>query len=116
MGRRIPEEAWRHFLTEVNGASRYDGLRFENLVRDLLDRFFSGNWSSTSRSWDGGRDFVDRSIEGEEQWAECKMYRGALSLRVLSPTLVMAIMGKTGPSFSSPLAKSMPRRGGIWRV
>lgn len=81
-------------MTEVNGIRRYDGLRFENLVRDILGRFFSGTWSSTSRSWDGGRDFVDRSIEGEEQWAECKMYRSALSLRVLSPTLVMAIMGK----------------------
>ena len=99
MTRFIADSAWTRFLVQLNGTSRYDGILFESLVRDLLARFFAGNWEQTSRSWDGGRDFVDRSISGGEQWAECKMYRRNVGIRVLSPTLVMAIMERVHSLF-----------------
>lgn len=99
MTRFIAESAWTRFLIESNGSARYDGILFESLVRDLLARFFAGSWEQTSRSWDGGRDFVDRSISGGGQWAECKMYRRNVGIRVLSPTLVMAIMERVHSLF-----------------
>lgn len=99
MTRFIADSAWSRFCVESNGTLRYDGILFESLVRDLLTRFFAGVWEQTSRSWDGGRDFVDRSISGGEQWAECKMYRRNVGIRVLSPTLIMAIMERVHSLF-----------------
>lgn len=83
---------WSGFqLTRQNGSTAFDGEKFEELVRELLRCHFDGIWLGTPRSWDGGKDFVDRSIEGKERWAECKMYRQALSLKAISNTLVMAM-------------------------
>jgi hypothetical protein len=52
---------------------------------------FEGTWEATSISWDGGKDFVDRLIFGQQTWAECKMYEKNLSIKAISNTLVMAI-------------------------
>lgn len=83
---------WSEFqFKRPNGSIAFDGEKFEELVRELLRCHFDGVWFSTLRSWDGGKDFVDLSIKGEERWAECKMYRQALSLKAISNTLVMAV-------------------------
>lgn len=92
MRRILPETEWERFTIATGGARKFDGVLFERLVRDLLERFFDGDWRQTAVSWDGGRDFVDRSIPSEEQWAECKMYARNIGLRILSPTLVMAVL------------------------
>jgi hypothetical protein len=94
MKRLIPDHEWHRFISTAGGQPRFNGILFERMVRELLGSFFAGDWQSTSMSWDGGRDFVDRSIAGGEQWAECKMYRQNIGLRVLSPTLIMAVMAK----------------------
>ena len=83
---------WANFKKKNNeGKESFDGGLFEELVRDVLAVHFDGDWEQTSITWDGGKDFVDRSIPGEQAWAECKMYKRALSIKVVSNTLVMAI-------------------------
>ncbi|MAM33793.1 MAG: hypothetical protein CMI36_16440 [Owenweeksia sp.] len=82
---------WTSFKKDNNGREVFDGELFEELIRLVLDTHFSGNWNQTTRTWDGGKDFVDRSITGLEAWAECKMYKAPLSIKVVSNTLVMAI-------------------------
>lgn len=83
---------WSEFeFKRSNGIVAFDGEKFEELIRELLRCHFDGVWFGTPRSWDGGKDFVDLSIKGEERWAECKMYRQALPLQAISNTLVMAV-------------------------
>jgi len=82
---------WTKFKRNNNGREAFNGELFEKLIRLVLDSHFNGNWDQTATTWDGGKDFVDRSITGEEAWAECKMYKSALSIKVVSNTLVMAI-------------------------
>lgn len=83
---------WSEFqFKRPNGSTAFDGEKFEDLVRELLQCHFDGIWFGTLRSWDGGKDFVDLSIKGEKRWAECKMYHQALSLKAISNTLVMAV-------------------------
>ncbi|HYC91308.1 MAG TPA: AAA family ATPase [Thermoanaerobaculia bacterium] len=67
------------------------GILFEDLVEVILPSIRSGTWHRTGGSWDRARDFV--LGEGPERiCAECKMYHERLSLKVLSKTLVMAIV------------------------
>lgn len=79
------------YWESIQENGRNDGRRFELLVRSLLEAE-GKNWSKQKITWDGGRDFVDFSIPGEERWAECKMYSAPIGYRVLSPTLVMAFI------------------------
>jgi hypothetical protein len=91
--RDLVSEYWSSFYEETSsGNKRFNGHKFEELVRILLADHFEGNWDSTSITWDGGRDFVDRSILGFESWAECKMYSKALTIQTISNTLVMAVL------------------------
>jgi hypothetical protein len=86
---------WTKFNKQKNdGGISFNGVLFEELVRLILSIHFEGNWKPTSMTWDGGKDFVDRSIEGEESWVECKMYKTNLSIKAVSNTLVMAINKK----------------------
>ena len=96
MVRPLHEPYWDSFCKPIPGQLRFDGLKFEGLIRDLLSLHFPGDWQSTSISWDGGKDFVNRSIHGEKQWAECKMYHKPIGVLVLSTTLIMAILNEVG--------------------
>ena len=92
----LKPELWKKFkLNKSNGKNSFDGKLFEDLIRSILDGYFEGQWNPTSITWDGGKDFVDRSIQGEESWAECKMYKSNLSIKAVSNTLVMAVNEKS---------------------
>lgn len=83
---------WSSFkYTRNNGSIAFNGEMFEDLIREILLCHFDGIWLRTPRTWDGGKDFVDRSILDHTRWAECKMYKEALSLKAISNTLVMAL-------------------------
>jgi tetratricopeptide (TPR) repeat protein len=60
-------------------------------VQLLLPTIYPGTWEATQASWDGKRDF-QRFRGGAREWAECKMYEKAISINVISPTLVMAMI------------------------
>ncbi len=86
---------WDSFkVSQAKGKKHFNGVKFEELVRDVLNIYFDGSWESTSVTWDGGKDFVDRSIPGKQSWAECKMYEKTLSINKISNSLVMAINRK----------------------
>lgn len=86
--RYLTDEHWASFRTEED---RFDGLKFEELVRRLLPSVRPGRWRRTKQSHDDGRDFYKRTAEGRV-WAEAKMYRENVSIRVISTTLVMAVL------------------------
>jgi len=88
----LVEQYWTQFVEHTDRGTRFRGHLFENLVRDLLREHFGDQWLATSQTWDGGKDFVDRTIRNDISWAECKMYRAPLSLHVISNTLVMAVV------------------------
>jgi hypothetical protein len=84
------------YLTDIHWASfrqadRFDGKKFEDLVQLLLPSVYPGKWVRTKQSWDGKKDFVQRE-GGTKRWAECKMYKSPLSINIISPTLVMALI------------------------
>ena len=81
-------QAWDAFLSD---GGRYDGIRFENLVFEVLQREYPGNWKQTPRTHDGSKDFVLKH-ENIEYWAECKAYSKSISIHVISPTLIMALL------------------------
>ncbi|MDR0437202.1 MAG: ATP-binding protein [Bacteroidales bacterium] len=70
---------------------KFDGVKFESLVKELLPMLGIRNLNETKISWDRSRDFEDRH---RKIWAECKMYQDNVSIKIISPTLVMAIIDK----------------------
>lgn len=69
-----------------------DGEKFEELIKAILDlEYGQGHWKKTSKSWDGSRDFEWKE-DNYYRWAECKNYEGAISLNVISNTLIMAMV------------------------
>lgn len=89
MPRVIPESYWRKSFLMADG--RYDGKKFECLSRELLEELYGVGWEQTQSSHDGSRDFEKRDRRGL-LWAECKAYSTRLSVYVISPTLVMALI------------------------
>ncbi len=88
-------EHWSSFQEIRNDSKKYfNGVKFESLIKDILFEYFPGIWNPTSVTWDGGRDFIDISLEGAEAWVECKMYAKSLSISRISNSLVMAINRK----------------------
>lgn len=87
--RSIPEIYWDSFYLPTK---KYDGRRFESLINDLLSEKFGNGWQQTPYSNDGGKDFVNLSMTGNSQWAECKMYKSPIGLKAISSTLVMAML------------------------
>jgi len=79
----------RNFKKE--GSNDFDGNKFELLVKELLPILGIKNLNETKISWDRSRDFEDRH---KKIWAECKIHKDNVSIRVISPTLVMAIIDK----------------------
>ena len=70
---------------------KFNGTKFESLIKELLPILGVKNLNETKISWDRSRDFEDRQ---RKVWAECKMYRENISIKIISPTLVMAIIDK----------------------
>ena len=89
MARIIPEALWRKSFLLPDG--RYDGKKFENLALELLECLYGRGWKPTQETRDGSRDFEKRDRHGW-LWAECKAYNERLSVYVISPTLVMALI------------------------
>lgn len=90
-------DSWGKFIKKDGS---FDGRLFEQLVERLLNLHFDGLWKITKVSWDGGKDAVSESVrttadgvvESVLSWAECKMHRAPLALRLISNTLVMAVV------------------------
>lgn len=79
---------WKSFIKEDK---KFDGVKFEALVKRLLPLIGVKNIKQTKGSWDRSRDFENKK---SAIWAECKMYSESISIRVISPTLVMAIIDR----------------------
>lgn len=89
MARIISEASWRKSFLLPDG--RYNGKKFENLALELLECLYGRGWRATQETRDGSRDFEKRDQHGW-LWAECKAYKERLSVYVISPTLVMALI------------------------
>jgi hypothetical protein len=89
MSRIISEAFWKESFLRPDG--RYDGKKFEQLALELLERIYGHGWRPTASSHDGSRDYEKVDKDGW-MWAECKAYSDKLSIYVLSPTLVMALL------------------------
>lgn len=81
----IFDSYWENFKS--NG--KYNGEEFENLIEEILTIMYGRRWKRTSKTHDGNRDFF-LNMNNETLWAECKNYENSISLKTLSPTLVMA--------------------------
>jgi hypothetical protein len=79
---------WKSFQKPDGG---FDGVKFEELVATLLPAIYPGKWIRTKYSWDGKKDFYQQSGE-ERRWAECKAYKKPISINIVSPTLIMALI------------------------
>lgn len=85
----LKPEYWNVF---IDSEGKFIGKAFEKLVHDILKLGFGGDWQQTPLSWDGGKDFINSSYNGNSRgWAECKMYRKNLTTHNFAKTLVMAI-------------------------
>ncbi len=85
----LEPEFWNIFM---DSEGKFIGKEFEKLVHDILKLGFGGDWQQTPLSWDGGKDFINSSYNGNSKgWAECKMYRKNLTTHNFAKTLVMAI-------------------------
>lgn len=93
--KKLSKSYWDKFKVESkNGnGSKYDGLKFENLINELLSVLYGKEWVRTGKSHDDNRDFwtLMETEDGQNKlWAECKNYRDKIALDILAPTLVMA--------------------------
>lgn len=95
--RILVSKYWNHFkktITTEEGKTKTvkDGQKFESLIKTILDLEYGKNrWKKTGKAWDGSRDFEWRTPD-YYRWAECKNYASAISLNVISNTLVMAMV------------------------
>jgi hypothetical protein len=87
-----PDLLWARFRAHT---SLPEWERFEHLAAKLLQQMYPGDWVPTPRTHDGSRDFYLR-IDGVEYWAECKAYSSNLSMHIISPTLIMALLENVG--------------------
>lgn len=96
--RYLTDNYWKEFQTviiDTNGKSKTikNGIKFENLVKDLLQLLYEGTgvtWTPTQTTHDGNKDFIGKSENDTFLWAECKNYKEKISMNVIAPTLVMA--------------------------
>ncbi len=85
----LKPEYWNNF---IDSKGKFIGKKFERLVHDILKLGFGGDWQQTPLSWDGGKDFINNSYNGNSTgWAECKMYKKNLTTHNFAKTLVMAV-------------------------
>lgn len=90
--RRLSDNYWNKFrrVDPKSGKFVRDGLKFEDLVEELLRyKFPYGTWHRTKKTHDNNRDFyLTNSIN--RIWAECKNFSDNVSLKIIAPTLIMA--------------------------
>lgn len=79
---------WKSFIKEDG---TFNGVKFESLTQKLLPLIGIKNINGTKGSWDRNRDFQNKN---KDIWAECKMYKENISIKVISPTLVMAVIDR----------------------
>lgn len=95
--RILVSKYWNQFkktITNKEGKTKTvkDGKKFELLIKTILDLEYGKDlWVDTGETWDGSRDFEWRTPDSYK-WAECKNYASAISLNVISNTLVMAMI------------------------
>lgn len=81
---------WEKFKTSSSKLSfKFDGVKFEKLVNELLQILYGKKWVQTKKTHDNNRDFWI-IINNKKFWAECKNYRDSIAMSTLAPTLVMA--------------------------
>lgn len=86
----LTEELWEKFIN--SDTKKFNGVKFEQLIKIILNRGFNGKWEHTKASWDDAHDFYESSLsDRQKRWAECKMYRYSLSTHVFAKTLVLAV-------------------------
>ena len=88
--RKLKNSYWNKFthLTS-SGKQIRDGLKFEDLIEELLRLEYGKAWKRTGKSHDFNRDF-HLATDGILEWAECKNYQEPIALDTIAPTLVMA--------------------------
>jgi hypothetical protein len=86
--RVLTPDHWRSFQQRDG---RFDGVKFEKLIATLLPKLYPGEWTPTKYSWDGKKDFYQQR-GSERRWAECKAYNKPISINIVSPTLIMALI------------------------
>lgn len=93
---------WKSYFWN-NERDKFDGVKFENLVAQLLALEYpparpGETWRRTELSWDGKRDFYQRFTENGEsllRWVECKAYQKPITFNILAPTLIMSTLHNT---------------------
>lgn len=86
---------WDNFLKIFSDEETYQGKGecFESLVQKILLKLFikqNINFKATKITHDGSKDFWAIDEEQKRWWAECKNHTSNLSMKTLSPTLLMA--------------------------
>lgn len=114
-------DKWQELLEKFSDKKKINkGIRFENLVKELLCKFFPERniiFNPTKETHDGSKDFWAVDSENRRWWAECKNYNSNLSMKALFPTLFMADLYDIDYLlfFSySPLNQNLLRKIGIY--
>ena len=89
-----------YWLKFINHENKFNGILFEKLIHKILTLHYGGKWHITKVSWDGGKDivteeFFDNTVGWQKNnkiWAECKIHKKPISLRLVSNSLVMALL------------------------
>lgn len=115
------EDKWKELLERFGNKKKVNkGIRFENLVKELLCKLFPERniiFNPTKETHDGSKDFWAVDSENRRWWAECKNYNSNLSMKELTPTLFMADLYDIDYLlfFSySPLNQNLLRKIGIY--
>lgn len=87
--RKLNENYWNKYRYYKNDKLIRDGIKFEDLIEQLLQFEYGKRWKRTRKSHDDNRDFylIDKDIL---KWAECKNYEETIAMSTIAPTLVMA--------------------------
>lgn len=86
----IQESYWKQFQKVIGeDKSIGDGIKFEDLVEQLLLLMYGKKWERTKKTHDNNRDFWT-TMNDDILWAECKNYNDKISMQILAPTLIMA--------------------------
>lgn len=100
--KKLEFELWKPYFWN-NKMNKFDGVKFENLVAELLALEYppvrpGEIWQRTELSWDGKRDFYQFFTEDGKsllRWAECKAYQKSITFNILAPTLIMSTLHNT---------------------
>ena len=87
--RKLNENYWNKYKCFKNDKLIRDGIKFEDLIEQLLQLEYGQRWKRTNKTHDDNRDFylIDKDLL---KWAECKNYEETIAMSTIAPTLVMA--------------------------